>query len=362
MKKPKVMLDSGAYTAHRKGKEINIDKYADFILQHGNEFESCFNLDSIGTGKDESKAKGTSKITTAEQSYLNWKYLNEKGVETIPIYHLGTDEKWLKKYLEESDYIGIGAIANLDTNQRLLGLSNIWKTYLTDKNGMPSVKVHGLGLTAIELMLRYPWYSVDSFTPVISAVWGSVLLPRLDNEGKPYFLDMKINKISDQGDHKENMENSYLNVPKRNKDVYERMFEENGFLLGKIEYQERKDRRGKKGEQERKPPRLPGFDLITPSDPKVKTLANSWEERMRWNLVMWNCLKRRLPIYPRPFEDREPEWEEVIHKKPKTKMFMGVSTMTHLDIFSMVLPKLDILISYAYMTPGIHEHIREYVK
>jgi hypothetical protein len=362
MKKPQVMLDSGAYTAHRKGKDIDIEKYASFIEENNSDFVSCFNLDSIGTGRDESRAKDEGEITTAEQSYRNWKYLQSKGLKTIPIYHLGTDEKWLKKYLDETDYIGLGAIANLDTSQRLLGLSNIWKKYLVDSTGIPTVKVHGLGLTAIDLMLRYPWYSVDSFTPVISAVWGSVLLPKLDNEGIPYFFNMRINKISDQGDHRLGMENSYLNIPRRNRAFYEKMFTQYGFQVGMIEYQERKDRRGKKGEQERKPPKLPGFRLVFPSDPNIKTLANSWEERMRWNLVMWNFLKERLPVYPRPFIDSESVWNEEVHDGPKSKMFMGVSTMTHLDIFSMVSPKLDILISYAYMTPAIHEHIKKYVK
>ena len=345
MKPPKVILDSGAYTAHRKGKKIDIDEYAEYVKRHGNEYSLCFNLDSIGNAK---------------KSYTNWKYLQKKGINTVPIYHVGTSEVFLRKYLREADYIGLGAIANLETTQRLLGLSHIWKTYLTDKKGMPLIKVHGLGLTAIPIMIRYPWYSVDSFTPVISAVWGSVLLPWLDNEGTPHFFKLGICEISDQGDHKQGMANSFPSLPERSKQTYKEMFEEYGFVLGEIAYQQKKDRRGKQGENERKP--IPMFDLIKPSDENAKTLANSWEERMRWNLTMWTLLRKRLPIYPRPFVDKDDVYEEEVNSNPKTIMYMGVSTTTHLKIFNTVKPKLDILISYAYLTDPIITYIKKYLQ
>lgn len=357
--KPEVILDSGAYTAHRKGKDINIQDYIRFLQAYGKEFTASFNLDSISTGRGEGKAKREGAITPAEKSYNNWKLLKEIGIETIPIYHLGTDEKWLKAYLEETDYIGIGAIANLDTTQRLMGLSRIWKQYLTTKDGLPKVRVHGLGLTAIDIMVRYPWYSVDSFTPVISAVWGNILLPRIDHKKEPHYFDMRIIKASDQGMHMINIENSYLAVPKINRDIYSEMIKELDFELGDIAWQEKKDRRGKKGEQARKPE--PIWDLIKPSDPNIKTIANSWEVRMKWNLIMWNRLKKRLPAYPRPFVDEEDYWPEKRNRDSKTKNNMGVSTLTHLSLFSEVKPKHDILISYAYMTDAIHEAVKTYV-
>jgi hypothetical protein len=346
MNKPKVLLDSGAYTAFKKKIVIDIKKYAQFVVEEGHRFSGCFNLDSIGD---------------ARVSYLNWKYLKDAGAETIPVYHIGTPEIWLQKYLKQTDYIGLGAIANLDTVQRLYGLGNIWKKYLIDEKGMPKYRVHGLGLTAVPIMLRYPWYSLDSFTPVISAVWGSVLLPDIKT-GDPKYLGLKICKISDQGVHKKGMANSFPNLPPSQKEFYIELFKEHGFLLGEIEYQEQRARRGKKEEHEKKPKPMEGMVRIIPSDPDVKTLANSWEERMHFNLVMWNCLRERLPIYPRPFEDNEPIYKEVVNKHTKTIMNMGVSTTTHLQIFNETHPKHDILISYAYWSDLISESINTYVK
>ena len=345
MNKPQVLLDSGAYTAFKKGITINIDKYAEYVVEHGHEYAGCFNLDSIGN---------------APTSYANWKRLKDAGAETIPVYHVGTPEEWLKKYLKQTDYIGLGAIANMDTQQRLFGLGSIWKKYLIDPYGMPKYKIHGLGLTAIPIMLRYPWYSLDSFTPVISAVWGSVLLPKLQNDGTEEYLGLGICKISDQGNHKVGMSNSYPSLPPRIKEFYEALFEKHGFTLGEIAYQEKRARRGKKHELDDRPERL--FDLTKAADTTIPTLANSWEERMRWNLIMWTQLRERLPINPRIFEDNEPTYKEEVNDNPKTLMYMGVSTTTHLQIFEKVHPKLDILISYAYLSDSISTHIKHYIR
>ena len=344
MNKPKVILDSGAYTAFKKGITIDLDKYAQYVIEHGNEYAGCFNLDSIGD---------------AEKSYANWKYLKDAGAETIPVYHIGTPEKWLQKYLKQTDYIGLGAIANLDTVQRLHSLGRIWKEYLIDAKGFPKYKIHGLGLTAIPIMLRYPWYSLDSFTPVISAVWGSILLPSMVS-GEPEYLGLKICKVSDQGDHKKGVVGSFTNLPEILKERYMKLFQEHNFKLGEITYQERRARRGKKEEHDAR--LMPLFDLTKPASSEEKTMANDWEERMRFNLTMWTHLRERLPIYPRAFEDNEPTYKEEVNTHKKTIMFMGVSTSTHLKIFGKVHPKLDILISYAYLTNNIDDEIKIYVK
>jgi hypothetical protein len=345
MSKPRVLLDSGAYTASRKGKVINLDEYADFVLKHREEYDGCISLDVIGDGA---------------KSYDNWKYLRGKGVDVIPVYHASTEPIWLEKYLKHSDHIALGAIANLDTTKRIENLSKIWNQYLIDKKGYPKVKVHGLGLTNIPIMFRYPWYSTDSFTPVISAVWGSVLLP-LIRDNKFRYLGLAIYRISDQATHTKGTTGSYLSRTKLERDRYEELFEQEGFKLGMITNQEIHDRRGKKGEQSNRLQPIEGLIDIIPSDPSVKTLANHWEERMRWNLTMWTRLQERTPIYPRPFSYTLPKNEPVIQGK-KTIMYMGVSTTTHLEIFGKVTPKLDILISYAYLSDNISKMIKRYTK
>jgi hypothetical protein len=344
MNKPRVLLDSGAYTASRKGKPIEREVYAEFLKNNSTDFTNCVNLDVIGDG---------------EKSYDNWKWFRGQGMDLIPVYHAATDEKWLRKYLAHTDYIALGAIANLATKQRRDAFHNLWIKYFLDEKGFPKVRIHGLGLTTIPLMFRYPWYSVDSFTPVISAVWGSVLLPLIrDNEFR--YLDISIYRISDQGNHRVGTTSSFPNLPTLLKDRYMELIEANSFKLGKIYNQVIRPRRGKKDEIDLKPE--PMFSMIEePTDPEERTLANHWEERMRWNLTMWTKLQERTPVYPRKFDDPFPKEEPIIPGK-KTIMYMGVSTTTHLEIFDKVTPKLDILISFAYLNDPISKLIKKYIR
>lgn len=339
MIKPKVILDSGAYTAFRKGKKIKLSEYISYLKEHRSEYEDVFNLDVIGAGKDESKDQFEGEVTTAEKSYLNWKRMRRQGLDPIPVYHVGTDVKWLEQYLKETDYIALGAIANLDTTKRIASLNSIWKKYFLGKDGSPKVRVHGLGLTHVSIMSQFPWFSVDSFTPVISAVWGSVLLP-LIRENTFIYKNLSIYRISDQAEHKVGITGSYLSLPMILRNEYEKAFIESGFNLGKITHKVIRPRRGKKKEQKQEPSRL--FEAEqTHSNIEQRTLANHWEERMRWNLTVWTKLREELP---------------------HIRMYMGVSTTTHLEIFNKVSPKLDILISYAYLTKAIEEMIKKYVE
>lgn len=342
MKTPGVLLDSGAYTAHRQGIKIDIDQYAQFVIEHGKEFDGCINLD---------------EINDTEKSYENWKYLKSLGANTIPVYHMVTGkEEYLKKYLDETDHIAIGAVANLDTEQRIQGFDVIWRKYFLDKDNMPKVKIHGLGLTQIDQMLMYPWYSVDSFTPVISAVWGSVLLPLMRN-GKFQYFDMVTVRISDQAKHVVGNETSFLGLPPSIREAYMELFREAGFDAGQIHHQEiRQTRKDKKSEVKAL---TPAFGYTIEPGTQNRTLANHWEERMRWNLTMWTRLQRRTPLYPRPLIHPLVKKEELI-KGPKTIMYMGVSTTTHLAIFGKVKPKLDILISYAYWSEHIAKAVTKY--
>ena len=62
-------------------------------------------------------------------------------------------------------------------------LDRIWGDHLTNSDGTPKIKVHGFGLTAIPLMERYPWYSVDSSSWVQVSSNGSIMLPNRKTVG-----------------------------------------------------------------------------------------------------------------------------------------------------------------------------------
>ncbi len=278
------MLDSGAYSAFTRGKEIDIDQYAEYCKIHGHMFECCVTLDVIGDGK---------------RSYENWLYLRKKGLDILPVYHIGTDEKWLVKYLKKTEYIGLGAVAKVSSAQRMLSLSRIWQKYLIDRKSIPVAKVHGMGLTAMKIMTTYPWYSIDSTTAVLAAGYGGVFLPAI-RKGKRRWLGMNVYKVSDQFHHQTSNFTTFVNMPKTLQKIYNEYFEKLGFKLGVMTGV--KNRLTNDQEKiENLPPKL--FDLteLTSNQEEGLTLANSSRIRRRWNQRMYWEFMRHMPPWQRPY-------------------------------------------------------------
>ncbi len=155
-----LFLDSGAFTAYTQKVSIGIDKFAEFINATNDIWSCVSNLDD--TNKNE------------KQSYDNQKALESLGCKVQPVFHTREDSKWLKKYIDEGyNYIFIGGMVPETTKWLLPWLDDLWDKYLTNPDGTARVKVHGFGLTDQKLMFRYPWYSVDSTSWLMTGVFGS---------------------------------------------------------------------------------------------------------------------------------------------------------------------------------------------
>jgi len=166
----KILLDSGAYTFAYTVKDQDtssiqryLDSYIDFILKYKDRLLGYVNLDDIHD---------------VEISWKNQKYMEERGVCPIPVYHFGEDFKWLEKYVNEYDYVGVGGIARGVSERSDRALFDKIFNYVEKKN-IP-VKLHAFGITRFNFLIRYSWYSVDSTTWLKAANYGKVFLPRYD--------------------------------------------------------------------------------------------------------------------------------------------------------------------------------------
>ena len=152
-------MDSGAYTAFTQKVIITVDDYAAWINQHGHLFTVRACLDD--TSKNE------------QLSYNNQKALESQGCEVQPVFHAREDAQWLKRYLDEGyDYIFIGGMVPETTRWLMDWLDELFSKYLTNPDGTARVKMHGFGLTDQKLMFRYPWYSVDSTSWLMTSNFG----------------------------------------------------------------------------------------------------------------------------------------------------------------------------------------------
>jgi hypothetical protein len=158
----KVFLDSGAYSAWTKGATINLDRFCDFALKHEDLFSVVSVLDVIGS---------------AEGTWHNQQAMEKRGVPAIPVYHYGEDPRWCEHYVKNYEYMALGGFGVANRKQMAQWLDRVWERYLIDGSGNARLKVHGFAITAVPLMERYPWFSVDSSSWVQVARVGAIYHP-----------------------------------------------------------------------------------------------------------------------------------------------------------------------------------------
>lgn len=170
-------LDSGAYSAWSRGTVIDLDEYCAFIKANIEHIEVYASLDVI-PGQPGRSASIAEREMAAELSWSNFLYMRDEGLDPIPVYHYGEPDRFLDRMLEYGcQYIGIGGLVSVPSRMRRHWLDRVF-TRLTDDAGMPIVKTHGFGMTAIPLVFRYPWYSIDSTTWIKITANGAVYLPQ----------------------------------------------------------------------------------------------------------------------------------------------------------------------------------------
>lgn len=163
-KNPLIFLDSGAFSFRSYGlKAPPIESYIKFIKEKEPALSLYANMDVIGD---------------AVKTWENQKIMEDAGLHPIPVYHpLADPIKYLHKCMEY-DYFAIGGVAgNPALSVRLSVLDNCWDI-ITDDKGFPKNKVHGFGLAAPVLMMRYPWFSIDTSSFMDYGQYGIVLMPR----------------------------------------------------------------------------------------------------------------------------------------------------------------------------------------
>lgn len=283
-KKISLFLDSGAFSAFTKGVEIDIDKYIDFIKEHIDYIDVYANLDVIGD---------------AEATLENQKYMEKAGLTPLPCFHVKEDFSYLKYYVDNYDYIALGGVAQAG-RQAQIWMDDCFDMICDDK-GMPKCKVHGFAVTSLKLMLRYPWYSVDSTSWVITSRMGGVYVPRYrkgkwiyDENSWKIFTSSRSPSKGKEGRHIETL------PPNVKKEIL-RYFDEKGYQLGESAFRWQKTKGYTLGDNER------WFDDEVNGERQIETvvipgLCNDYKQRDEMNIIYFLDLEKHIPKWPWPYK------------------------------------------------------------
>lgn len=250
-------LDNPEYLAYREA-------YAAYILEHKDQLEVYTNLDIVNN---------------AEATWENQKWFEARGLKPLPVWHFGSDIRWLKHYLRNGyDYIGIGGLVPNPYTTLRPALDEIFTRYLTDTNGMPLVRIHGFAATSIPLMCRYPWYSVDSASWIKYAAFGGIMVPvSVHGKYKYTAAPHKIN-VSGKSPLQKDKDRHITTLSPAMRRYMEDYFEMQGFQLGVSEFD---------GDKE---------IVVEPG------LCNRPEIRCQFNMLYYAGLRDELPEWPWRFK------------------------------------------------------------
>lgn len=287
-----LFIDCGAWTAYTKGVKLTLDDYCAFLTARNNPNDIYLSLDVMHNGK---------------KSFTNWQEMVKRGFKPIPIYHSSTDIKYLIMYLEAGvEYLAMGALAKVHTGSRIASLDEIWQKHLVDAKGFPLIKIHGLGLTSLRIVTRYPWYSVDSTSWQQAGMWGMLFMPRKVN-GEFNYAEHSYKRFVSTRAPRGTGEAHILDCSKEEQRLAREFVESCGVewgesklrpagrkeTVGENEIMWSKTRRGK--------PLPPTIETLV-----VKGVINDHMCRNIVNFKFFERLSRQLPAYPWSFKPKTP--------------------------------------------------------
>lgn len=146
----RLVVDSGAFTAWKAGKPINLDDYCRFLDGLQIKPWRYFTLDVVGD---------------PHASMVNYETMLRRGYTPVPIFTRGEDPSVLDDYYKTSDVVGIGGLVQTEGNKGFV--KGIMKK-------VAGRRVHWLGFTNLEFIKAFRPYMVDSSSWESGALYGSV--------------------------------------------------------------------------------------------------------------------------------------------------------------------------------------------
>ena len=180
----KLLIDSGAFTVHRKGGTINVDAYVDFLNANKEYIDHAIQFDDIPGVWGE--VKTIEQIQSSPvKSWENFVYMTSKldnPKMLLPVIHQGENLKHLQTMLDFTfpdgspiPYICISGNKELTAKQRKQWYTKVFDIIARSKN--PNVSTHCLGSATITDMQEYPFTSSDATSWLLTSATGSILTP-----------------------------------------------------------------------------------------------------------------------------------------------------------------------------------------
>lgn len=221
--KGKLFIDSGAFSTHTKGKEVDIDEYIEFINKNHEYIDLFVQVDHI-PGKFGVPRTIEQIMESPKKSWENYLYMREKVIDKdklLPVFHQDEDFKWLENMLNTTfdgkyiPYICISSSKDKSANARFDWYKKVYSIIQSSNN--PNVKVHSLGTSSTNHCEYFPFTSSDATSWIMSAAMGNITTKYGDI------------CISDRSLYKKNNIVNQVSF-----DLFKKYIEDNGFTIEEL--------------------------------------------------------------------------------------------------------------------------------
>ncbi|MEK6878896.1 MAG: hypothetical protein AABY22_04775 [Nanoarchaeota archaeon] len=152
-----ILFDSGAFSIWKRGIELDINDYCKYLEEKNIQKYIC--LDKIGDW---------------EKTGENLAIMEGNGFNPIPVFHYGTPLNKLEILINKGyNYICLGGTVGRKRPEREKFFNEVFANF-------NKINFHGLGMTDIALVKKYPFYSIDSTTWLCCEKVGEIF----DENGK----------------------------------------------------------------------------------------------------------------------------------------------------------------------------------
>lgn len=210
-------LDSGAFTFHRMGTPVDVDEYIDYANSLDEHTMAVAQLDTI-PGKFGQPKSSKDYEESARKSWDNFLYMYPRMKskdKLVPVFHYGEPFSALKNMLEWRDddgncltYIGISPANDTAQKTKDAYMKEVYDTIKHSSN--PNVRTHLFGMTSLQALAKFPYYSADSishrlraaYNKIFTRKWGTISLSDKSRTSKTK-SNMSFLRVCDDATYKE---------------------------------------------------------------------------------------------------------------------------------------------------------------
>jgi len=169
------MVDSGAFTAWSKGKEVRREALIDFYNRTQDEYGDAFDFTFVSLdripGRQGMERTAEDYRVAADDTVRNYEAMRREVRGYVkPVYHNGDPERVLRAY-DDAPYISLSASQDMAYAEREAWVSETAAS-------MSTRQLHGLAMTGTRMLRTARWHSVDSASWVLWAGMGAIALLR----------------------------------------------------------------------------------------------------------------------------------------------------------------------------------------